>query len=395
MVRNINDRLCYIGVDDMKLDLFESQYPIPDGISYNSYILRGEKTAVLDTVDSAAGEDWKRNLATVLGETAPDYLVIHHLEPDHSGLIGWMLEKYPEMKAVLTVKAAQMLPQFLSEPVCADRLVTVKDSDCLDLGGVSLKFFTAPMVHWPEVMVSFEEGSGTLFSADAFGKFGSLSKCGFFYGDDPDWVSEARRYYFNIVGKYGGPVKTLLGKLSGLEVRTICPLHGPVLDSGVGDCVGLYSRWSAYEPEDDGVLIACASIHGGTLEAARRLREMLAGRGVSAELVDICRCDLSEAVSKAFMHRKMILAACSYDASLFTPMHDFLHRLSIKGYCRRTVGIVENGSWAPSAGRVMRQMLSEMREICIAEPQVTIRSRMKECDEAALEALSCAVAAAE
>lgn len=393
MVRSLNDTLSYIGVDDLRIDLFESQYPVPEGISYNSYVLRAGKTAVFDTVDASAAEQWKANLSEALAGGTPDYLVIHHLEPDHSGLIGWMLETYPDMKAVLSVKAAQMLPQFLDEGFSLEgRLLTVKDGDSLDLGGATLCFFTAPMVHWPEVTVSLWQEEGVLFSADAFGKFGALSKCGFRISDDADWTTQARRYYFNIVGKYGGPVKALLSKLQGLDVKTICPLHGPVIDSGLEGCLSLYSGWSAYEPEEDGVLVACASIHGGTMQAAERLCALLSERGArQVRLIDICRCDLSEAVSEAFRYPAAVFAASSYDASLFTPMHDFLHRLSTKGYCRRRAGIVENGSWAPSAGRVIRQMLSEMKDMELVEPVVTIRSRMKPSDETALAALADAI----
>ena len=341
----------------------------------------------------AAAVSTLTNLSEALAGGTPDYLVIHHLEPDHSGLIGWMLETYPGMKAVLSVKAAQMLPQFLDEGFSLEgRLLTVKDGDSLDLGGATLCFFTAPMVHWPEVTVSLWQEEGVLFSADAFGKFGALSKCGFRISDDADWTTQARRYYFNIVGKYGGPVKALLSKLQGLDVKTICPLHGPVIDSGLEGCLSLYSGWSAYEPEEDGVLVACASIHGGTMQAAERLCAMLSERGArQVRLIDICRCDLSEAVSEAFRYPAAVFAASSYDASLFTPMHDFLHRLSTKGYCRRRAGIVENGSWAPSAGRVIRQMLSEMKDMELVEPVVTIRSRMKPSDETALAALADAI----
>ncbi len=392
MVQSISKSVRYIGVDDLDLDLFESQYIIPEGMAYNSYLLEGEKLAVLDTVDARKGDAWKENLAEALAGRQPDYLVVHHLEPDHSGLIGWMLETYPSLKVVLSAKAAQMLGQFLPEAPDAERLVIVKEGDVLDLGGVSLRFFAAPMVHWPEVLVSFCPEEGILFSADAFGKFGALSQCGFWGDEDGDWACEGRRYYFNIVGKYGAQVQMLLRKLSGLDVKVIAPLHGPVLRQDLGQYLDLYQTWSAYGVETEGVFVAYASIHGGTAEAAEKLAGILREKGCPKVAVsDLTRDDMAEAVEDAFRYGKMVLCAASYDAGLFTPAYNFLHTLQMKGWQKRRVALVENGSWAPSAGRVMKEMFSAMKDVDILEPVVTIKSRLKPADIPALETLAEAI----
>ncbi len=392
MTVSLNDSVKYIGVDDLDLDLFESQYIVPDGMSYNSYVILDKKVAVMDTSDARKGEEWKANLAEALAGREPDYLVVHHMEPDHSALIAWALGAYPGLVLVASAKAIQMLGQFFDGIDLAGRTQTVKEGDVLELGKHSLRFFAAPMVHWPEVMVSFDAADGALYSADAFGKFGALSKCGFYGRDDDDWACEGRRYYFNIVGKYGAQVQALLAKVGKLPVKTIRPLHGPVLEDNLGDYVSLYDTWSRYEPESDGIFIAVASIHGGTLEAAERFADILRAKGArKVVLSDLCRSDIAENVEDAFRYPTMVLAASSYDAGLFTPMYEFLHRLQIKNYSNRRVALIENGSWAPSAARVMKEMVGNMKNIELVEQVVTIRSRMKATDLPALEALADAV----
>jgi flavorubredoxin len=314
------------------------------------------------------------------------------MEPDHSALIAWALEAFPGVTLVASAKAIQMLEQFFEGIQIEGRTLAVKEGSVLELGSHSLKFIGAPMVHWPEVMVSFDEADGALYSADAFGKFGALSKCGFYGRDDDDWACEGRRYYFNIVGKYGAPVRTLLGKVGGLSVKTIRPLHGPILEDNLSEYINLYTTWSNYAVETEGIFIACASIHGGTMVAAQKLAEILRAKGAPrVEVSDLCRSDFAENVEDAFRHSTLVLAASSYDAGVFTPMYEFLHRLQIKGFCNRKVAIIENGSWAPSAGRVMKEMLSTMSNIEIVEPMVTIRSRMKAADIPALESLASAL----
>ena len=394
MVKSLNDCVKYIGIDDLDLDLFESQYILPEGISYNSYLILDERVAILDTVDARKGEAWKVRLTEALNGRKPDYLVVHHLEPDHSALIEWTLKTFPGLTLVAGAKAMQMLPQFYDKLPLEGRTQSVKEGDVLPLGAHSLRFIGAPMVHWPEVMMSFDAADGALYSADAFGKFGALSKCGFYGRDDEDWACEARRYYFNIVGKYGVPVQTVLKKAAALPVRTIRPLHGPILELNLEQYISLYDTWSQYAPESEGIFIACASIHGGTLEAAKKLAAILREKDAPKVVVsDLSRSDIAENVEDAFRYPVMVAAAASYDAGLFTPMHDFLHRLQVKGYCKRRVGLVENGSWAPSAARVMKEMLGTMKEVTLVEPVVTIRSRLKDSDLPALEALADALLA--
>jgi flavorubredoxin len=389
MIKNLSDKVKYIGVDDLDLDLFESQYIVPDGMAYNSYVILDDKVAILDTADVRKASEWKQNLQEALAGRLPDYLVVHHMEPDHSALIAWVLAEFPSLTLVASAKAIQMLEQFFDGIQIEGRTLAVKEGSELELGEHKLRFIGAPMVHWPEVMVSFDEADGALYSADAFGKFGALSKCGFYGRDDDDWSCEGRRYYFNIVGKYGAPVRTLLGKVAGLPVKTIRPLHGPILEDNLSEYINLYTTWSNYAVETEGVFIACASIHGGTMVAAEKLAEILRAKGVERVVVsDLCRSDIAENVEDAFRHSIMVCCASSYDAGLFTPMYDFLHRLQIKGFCNRKVALVENGSWAPSAGRVMKEMLSAMSGIEIVEPMVTIKSRMKAADIPALESLA-------
>ena len=392
MIVSLSDKVKYIGVDDLDLDLFESQYIVPEGMSYNSYVILDEKVAVMDTSDARKGEEWKANLAEALAGRKPDYLVVHHMEPDHSALIAWMLQAYPETVLVSSAKAIQMLGQFFEGIDLAGRTRAVKEGDVVELGEHSLSFLAAPMVHWPEVMVSFDAADGALYSADAFGKFGALSKCGFYGRDDDDWACEGRRYYFNIVGKYGAQVQALLAKVGKLPVKTIRPLHGPVLEDNLGDYVSLYDTWSRYAPESEGIFIAVASIHGGTLEAAERFADILRAKGAKkVVLSDLCRSDVAENVEDAFRYPTMVLAASSYDAGLFTPMYEFIHRLQIKGYSNRRVALIENGSWAPSAARVMKEMVGTMKNIELVEQVVTIRSRMKTTDIPALESLADAI----
>ena len=394
-MKNLGNGVSYIGMDDLTLDLFEGQYILPEGVSYNSYLIDDEKIAVLDTVDARCGDAWFEEISAVLGDRTPDFLVVHHLEPDHSGMIAEFIRRYPSARIVAGAKALQMLPQFLPEDIVlsGDSLCSVAEGDVLDLGSHKLKFISAPMVHWPEVMMSYDLSDGVFYSADAFGKFGALGKCGFYGSEDEEWTCEARRYYFNIVGKYGGPVQTLLRKLAPLAesgaIKSIRPLHGPILEDNLGDYLKLYSTWSSYEPETEGVFIACASIYGGTLEAAGKLAEILRAKGAAKVVVsDLSRSDIAENVEDAFRYSKAVFASSSYDGGLFTPMYQFLHRLQAKGYCKRRVAIVENGSWAPCAARVMKEQLSQMKEIEIVEPVVTIRSRMKESDIPALEQLA-------
>lgn len=372
----------YIGVDDLDLDLFESQYIVPNGISYNSYLIEDEKLTVMDTVDLRKSDDWWRNLEEALNGRTPSYLVVQHMEPDHAGNIARMLERFPNMIIVASDRAIKMLPQFFEGVDFEGKTLAVKEGDTLCLGKHTLQFIMAPMVHWPEVMVTYDQTDKVLFSADAFGKFGALAH-------DEEWACEARRYYFNICGKYGAQVQALLKKVAALPVETICPLHGPVLSEDLGYYVGLYDTWSKYEVETDGVFIAFASIHGGTAEAARKLADILREKGAKkVSVADLSRDDMAEAVEDAFRMGRLVVAAASYDASVFPPMYDFLHHLQLKGYQKRRVGLVENGSWAPCAGRIMTGMLEQMKDIEIVQPMVTIRSRMKQADIPVLEALA-------
>lgn len=377
--------IAYIGVDDTDLDLFESQYIIPNGISYNSYLIKDEKIAIMDTADNRKIDEWLGNLRTALNGRTPDYLVVQHMEPDHAGCIAEILEEYPAIKIVASARAIQMMPQFFEGKDFSQNTIAVKEGDTLSLGEHTLQFFMAPMVHWPEVMVTYDKKDKVVFSADGFGKFGALSH-------EEDWACEARRYYFNICGKYGGPVQALLKKLATLDVECICPLHGPILKENLGYYIGLYDTWSKYDVETEGVFIAYASIHGGTAAVANVMAEILREKGAKkVSVADLSRDDMAEAIEDAFRMDKMIVAAASYDGGVFPVMHDFLHHLQIKAYQKRRVGIIENGSWAPCAGRVMRGMLEQMKDVEIAEPMVTILSRMKQSDRAALEALADAI----
>ncbi|MCM1495141.1 MAG: FprA family A-type flavoprotein [Bacteroides sp.] len=381
---SIAEDILYVGVDDREIDLFESQYVVPNGVSYNSYIILDEKIAVMDTVDARKTEEWMKNVQEALGERTPDYLIISHLEPDHSGSIEALAERYPDMKLVGNAKTFAMLPQFLTQSM-EDRKVVVAEGETLNLGTHTLQFFMAAMVHWPEVMVEYEQKERILFSADAFGKFGALDT-------EEDWACEARRYYFNIVGKYGAPAGALLKKAGTLDIRMICPLHGPILKENLEYYIGKYQTWTSYTPEDDGVLIAYASIHGNTGKAAQKLAEILEEKGAKKVVVsDLAREDMAEVIEDAFRYDKMILAAASYDGGVFPCMESFLNHLKSKAYQSRRVGILENGSWAPSAGRVMKAALEGMKNITIVEPGVTIKSTLKPEDVKNLEALAEAI----
>ncbi|WP_176763619.1 FprA family A-type flavoprotein [Prevotella sp. khp1] len=384
-MNTMNDTIKYIGVDDLDIDLFESQYVVPEGMSYNSYLIDDEKIAVLDTADRRKGEEWKANLTAALNGRQPDYLVVHHMEPDHSALIAWMLETYPGVQLVCSAQAVKMLSNFFEGVDFTGRVVTVKEGDTLALGKHTLQFIGAAMIHWPEVIMSYDTTDKVLFSADGFGKFGAL------VNDDPnDWACEARRYYFNICGKYGSQVQSVLKKAAALDIQTICPLHGPVLKGeALAEAVRLYDIWSKYEPESEGILIAYASIHGGTAAAAERLGEILREKGAPKVVVsDLSRSDMAEVIEDAFRYPTVVVAASSYDAGVFPVMHDFLYHLQIKNYQKRRFGIIENGSWAPTAGKTMRTMIEALKDCEIVEPLVTIRSRMKSTDEALLQQLA-------
>lgn len=376
----ISDSVKYIGVNDYDIDLFEGQYKLEKGMAYNSYVIFDEKVAVMDTVDKIAVDRWQEYLSEALGDRKPDYLVVQHLEPDHSFGIQAIADKYPEMKLVMSAVALRMLPQFCD--VDPSRVIAVKEGDTLELGSHTLNFVLAPMVHWPEVMVSYEISEKILFSADAFGKFGTVDA-------DEAWNCEARRYYFNIVGKYGKPVQTLLGKAAKLDIATICPLHGPVLTDTIPEVVDLYKKWSTYEPENEGVFIACASIHGNTWTAAQKLKEILEAKGCPrVAIADLTRDDLAEAVEDGFRHSVLVCMASSYDAGVFTPMEDYLNRLEHKAFQKRTVALVENASWAPSAIKAMKAHFEKMPNITLVDKTVTIKTRLTDAYVAELEELA-------
>ena len=384
----ITDEIRYMGVDDTDIDLFESQYIVPDGVSYNSYLIMDDKTAIMDTVDARKTAEWEKKLLETLDGRKPDYLVVSHMEPDHAGSLARALELFPDVTVVGNAKTFVFMTQFIGEAVEKLHKLVVKEGDELSLGKHVLTFYMAPMVHWPEVMVTYDKTDKVLFSADGFGKFGALELT-----EDKDWACEARRYYFNIVGKYGAPVQTLLKKAATLDIEKICPLHGPVLTENLGYYIGLYDTWSKYEPEDEGVLVAYASIHGNTAKAAEKIGELLKNAGVKKVVVsDLARADMAEVIEDAFRYDRMVLCAASYDGGVFPCMQDFLNHLQAKAYQNRKVALVENGTWAPSAAKVMKGMLESMKNITILEPVVTIRSAMKESDMDAIDALVKSVA---
>ena len=377
----ITDSILYVGVDDKTLDLFESQYIIPNGVSYNSYVIMDEKITIMDTVDARKTDEWLQNVEQVLGGKTPAYLVVSHMEPDHASNIQILMDKYPEMQVVGNAKTFAMIPHFFDVDLTG-RTVTVKEGDTLSLGTHTLQFFMAPMVHWPEVMVAYEQKEKVLFSADGFGKFGALDV-------DEAWTCEARRYYFNIVGKYGAQVQALLKKAATLDIQMICPLHGPILKEDLGYYIGKYDIWSKYEPEDEGVFIAYASIHGNTAKAAKKLAEMLEEKGAKrVAIADLSRDDMAEAVEDAFRHDKLVVASSTYDGGLFPCMEDFLLHLKAKNFQKRTVALMENGSWAPMAAKKMTAILETMKDITICEPVVTIKSTMSEDNLKTMEELA-------
>lgn len=380
-MEKVTEEIINIGVNDREITLFEGQYEVKNGMAYNSYVILDEQVVVMDTVDPRATQEWLQNLEEAVGARAVDYLVIQHMEPDHGGSIMQLIQRYPAMKIVGNAKTFQMFQQFF-EVDPGEKAVIVKEGDTLCTGKHTLQFFMAPMVHWPEVMVTYDQTEKVLFSADGFGKFGTRDA-------DEDWTCEARRYYINICGKYGMQVQALLKKAAALEISTICPLHGPVLTEQLGYYIDKYQVWSSYEPEDEGVLIACASIHGHTLQAAKKMKEILEQKGAKkVVLSDLTRDDLHEAVEDAFRYSHMIIAAASYDASVFPPMEDFLSRLKSKNYQKRKVGIIENGSWAPTAAKSMKALLEGAKQLSIAEPVVTIKSAMKAENLPQMEALA-------
>ncbi len=378
-ITKVTDSVLYVGTDDKEIDLFEGQYIVPNGISYNSYIILDEKTALLDTVDARKGEEWLQNVESALGTRQLDYLIISHMEPDHAACIQTLCQKHPETKVVGSAKALAIYNQFFTMDI-SDRFTAVKEGDTLDLGGRALRFVMAPMVHWPEVMATYDSGDKLLFTADAFGKFGALDT-------DEDWACEARRYYINIVGKYGANVQTLLKKVSALDISAICPLHGPVLNENLGYYIDKYNIWSSYAPEDDGVLIAYASIYGNTKAAALKLAEILKRKGAAKVVVsDLARDDMAEIIEDAYRYSRLVTACPTYDGALFPCMEDFLYHLKNKSFQNRKVGIIENGSWAPMSGKLMRGYFEGMKNIRICENTVTVKSSLK--DDKALEALA-------
>ena len=377
---NFSEAIKYIGCNDKTIDLFESQYPVPNGVSYNSYVIMDDKIAVMDTADPRVTDEWLSNLEKELAGKTPDYLVVHHMEPDHSGSIKTFLEKYPDTTVVGNVKTFTMMGQFMDSALFESRKHVVAEGDTLELGTHTLTVVMAPMVHWPEVMVSYESAEKVLFAADGFGKFGALDV------DEP-WIDEARRYYLNIVGKYGASVQGLLKKAAALDIQTICPLHGPILTENLGYYIDLYNTWSSYKPEEEGVFIAVASIHGNTKKAALKLQEKLEQAGHKTLLIDVCREPISEAVAQAFRFDKMICCAATYDGNLFSPMDDFLHHLAAKTYQNRKVGFVENGTWAPQAAKCMKAILEPMKNMEFVEPVVSIKSTLNSDSEAVMDEL--------
>ena len=376
----ISDSIKYIGASVYDLDLFESQYIVPNGMAYNSYVIFDDKIAVMDTADKIVGEQWLANLKDALGDRTPDYLVVSHLEPDHSGSIKAVCDAYPDLNIVCSVKAKAMMPQFVDVDV--DKIITKNEGDTLELGSHTLTFVMAPMVHWPEVMFSYESSEKVLFSADAFGKFGAMDA-------DEGWSCEARRYYFNIVGKYGAQVQAVLKKAAALDIKTICPLHGPILTDTIPEVMNLYNTWSLYEPENEGVFIAYASIHGNTAEAAHKMKEILEAKGCPrVAIADLSRDDIAECVEDAFRHSTLLCMASSYDGGVFAPMSDFIHHLKSKTFRNRKVALVENASWAPSAARAMKAEFEQMKDITFAGDTVTIKTTVKAADIEAMEKLA-------
>ena len=369
-LKEIADKVYYVGVNDRQKALFENMWPLPYGVSYNSYLIVDEKTVLVDTVDVCYSDIFLKKIADALDGRPLDFLIVNHMEPDHAANIEMLARRYPKMQIVANAKTFPMMEQFFNLDV-SDRKVVVAEGDTLNLGKHTLQFFMAPMVHWPEVMVTYEQSEKILFSADGFGTFGSLDA-------NEEWIAEARKYYINIVGKYGNPVQALLKKASGLDIQMICPLHGPVLKENLGYYIEKYQIWSSYEPEEEGILIAYASIHGNTKQAAEKMRDILIEKGAkNVVIMDLSRDDMARAVENAFRYSKMVLACATYDGGIFPCMEDFLNHLKAKNYQKRTVAFMENGSWAPAAAKLMKGMLEKQKDLTIVEPVVTIRSTMK------------------
>lgn len=382
MIKHVTDSIYYVGVDDKDIDLFENQYVVPNGMAYNSYVIDDEKIVIMDMVDVKCAEEWYANLDEVLKGRQPDYLVMSHLEPDHSANLTEVLKRYPELKVVSNAKLLAMIPNFFPDIDLTGRTITVDGSEPFDTGVHKLNFVMAPMVHWPEVMVTYDSAEKVLFAADAFGKFGTLDT-------DEDWACEARRYYFNIVGKYGMPVQALLKKAENLDIQIICSLHGPILKEDLGYYINLYKTWSSYEPEDKGVFIAYSTLHGNTGNAAKKLAELLKEKGCPKVVVsDLAREDMAECVEDAFRYDRMVLASPTYDGGLMPVVMDFIYHLKSKAYQNRTVGFIENGSWAPMSGKLMKEQMAAMKNINIIEDVVTVKSALKAADEAKLEELA-------
>lgn len=382
MIKHVTDSIYYVGVDDKDIDLFENQYVVPNGMAYNSYVIDDEKIVIMDMVDVKCAEEWYANLDEVLKGRQPDYLVMSHLEPDHSANLTEVLKRYPELKVVSNAKLLAMVPNFFPDIDLTGRTITVDGSEPFDTGVHKLNFVMAPMVHWPEVMVTYESAEKVLFAADAFGKFGTLDT-------DEDWACEARRYYFNIVGKYGMPVQALLKKAENFDIQIICSLHGPILKEDLGYYINLYKTWSSYEPEDKGVFIAYSTLHGNTGNAAKKLAELLKEKGCPKVVVsDLAREDMAECVEDAFRYDRMVLASPTYDGGLMPVMMDFIYHLKSKAYQNRTVGFIENGSWAPMSGKLMKEQMTAMKNINIIDDVVTVKSALKAADEAKLEELA-------
>ena len=380
MINEISNCIFRITEEDLDLDLFESQYPIPTGITYNSYVIIDEKIAVMDTMDARVTEKWMSDLKTILGDRKIDYLIVSHMEPDHAANIGYLIQNHPEIRLVGNAKTFGMIQQFFDIDI-AERSIVVDEGESLDLGEHKLTFFMAPMVHWPEVMVTYESLSKSLFSADGFGRFGPMD-------EKTDWESEARRYYFNIVGKYGAPVQKLLAKASELDICRICPLHGPVLENNLGRYIELYDTWSSYRPEKKGVAIVCASIYGNTLDVAKKMEKLIKSKGSDAILIDITRNHISYAIEAAFTYDSIIIASSTYEGGLFPVMGMFLSELKSKKFQNRKVGIIENGTWAPMSGRLIKDAMTGLQSMTICEPMITIRSSMKKEDEKSMDELA-------
>ncbi len=382
-MEKVSDTVFSVGCDDYDIDLFESQYKVPHGIAYNSYLIKSEAgpTLLVDTVDRRKTDEWLANVDEVLDGKPLDYLLIQHLEPDHSGSIDALLERHPEAKVVASAKAWQMMPNFQVHPIPEENKISVKEGDTLDLGDRKLHFVAAPMVHWPEVIVTYDDKDKTLFAADAFGKFGTRD------ADEP-WEEEGRRYFLNIVGKYGPQVQALLKKAAGLDIKTIAATHGPLLTENLGHYISLYDTWSSYKPEKEGILILVASIHGHTNVVADKMKDILENKGRTVKLMDVTRCDVHEAVAQCFVYPKILLIACSYDAGVFAPMERMLTILTHKGFRNRTIAMIQNGSWAPSAAKTMKEILAKQQNLTYVDPVVTIKTSMKESDLPEMETLA-------